>query len=144
MPPGGRAGCRRMRAFGTDREHRGGDMSRKLAASVLIGATLAVSCGGGQSDTTIEMPAGATFCSVYAGEYQEALDSAVPVTDEGFAESSMLIAAWAEALVTLAPPEIAAQAQDNYRYHLAQAELKSAADFIPGSNAMHEWARSNC
>lgn len=119
-------------------------MRRRLTASALICAALAASCGDGRSTTTIEVPEGATFCSLYAGEYREALDAAVPVTDDGFTESSTLIAAWAEALAALAPPEIAGQAQDNYRYHLALAEIRSAADFIPGSNAMHEWARSNC
>jgi hypothetical protein len=72
------------------------------------------------------------------------VSDAVPATDDGFDAASARITAWAEVLVSLAPEEIGAQAQDNLAYHRAQAELRSAAGFIPGSNEMHAWANANC
>jgi len=123
-------------------------MGRIWVAAVL--ALLVVACGGdeiadvGAAEITVAVPDGADFCSVFTGEYDAALGNAVPVTDEAFAERTAVIVVWAEVLVTFAPDEIAEEAQANLDYHRAQAAIESAAEFIPGSNAMHEWARSNC
>jgi hypothetical protein len=123
-------------------------MGRIWAATALV--LLVAACGGDETagvdavDVTVAVPDGADFCSIFSGEYDEALGNAVPVTDEAFTERTAVIVVWAEALATLAPDEIADEAQDNLDYHRAQAAIESAAEFIPGSNAMHEWARSNC
>ena len=123
-------------------------MIRTCAAVAL--ALVVASCGGDGAtsgdvaDPTVEVADGADFCSVFGGEYAEALGNAVPITDEAFEETTALIVAWAEALAALAPEAIAEEAQDNLRYHRAQAAKVSAAEFVAGSNAMHEWARGNC
>ena len=123
-------------------------MSR-IATCVLAGVLMffAASCGddsGGDAAPTIDVPSDATFCSVFLGGYQSALDDAVPATDSGFDESAATITAWAEALRDLAPAEIAAEAEANVGYHQAQQDKQSASDFIPGSNDMHAWAYSSC
>ena len=118
---------------------------RRLGVVVIVGLLVLASCGDDDVETAaVQVPDGATFCSVFDGDYSEALNDAVPITDEGFAESTARIVAWAEVLLALAPGEITAQAEDNLEYHQAQAAVKSAADFIPGSNEMHAWARDNC
>jgi hypothetical protein len=98
----------------------------------------------GDDDISVAIPEGATFCSIFDGEYREALENAVPVGDDAFGEATSEIVAWAEVLADLAPAEIADEAQDNLRYHEAQAAVESAAEFIPGSNAMHAWANERC
>ena len=115
----------------------------RLGVLVLLAALAATACAGAES-VAVEIPDDATFCSVFLGEYTAALSDAVPVTDGGFDAASSRVAAWAEILASLAPAEIGDQANDNLRYHRAQAELRSAADFIPGSNEMHAWAAANC
>ena len=110
-----------------------------LALALLVGCSDSDGSGGG-----IDVPDDATFCSVFSGEYRQALDDAVPVTDDAFSERIGAIVAWAEVLVRLAPEELAGEAADNLKYHQAQAAVRSAADFIPGSNAMHAWANVNC
>ncbi len=120
---------------------------QKTGLAVLLLLMLMAACGdaaGTAPATSITVSAGATFCSVFTGEYQSALDDAVPVTDDGFQEAADRITAWAVVLLNLAPAEIASQAEDNHKYHEAQARKQSAADFIPGSNEMHDWARDNC
>lgn len=117
-------------------------MLSRLAPLLLVGTLLAGGCG--DDGTAIEVAEDATFCSVFAGQYRQALDAAVPITDEGFSTATDELAAWAQVLVDLAPSEIEAEAQDNLQMHLAQAEVESAAEFIPGSNAMHAWANTNC
>ena len=107
---------------------------------LLVGASCAADDAGAQ----IEVPSGATFCSVYGGEYRIALDAAVPITDDRFAERADGIVAWARVLLDLAPEEIRDQALSNLRYHEAQRDRGSAADPIEGSNAMHAWAQTNC
>lgn len=114
-------------------------------AAVVLGFVLAVALGGcGDDGAEIEVPEDATFCSVFSGEYRTAVNDAVPITDDRFGERTAAIVAWAEVLVDLAPPELASEAADNLSYHQAQAAVESAAEFIPGSNAMHAWANSNC
>jgi len=110
---------------------------------VLVVAVAISACGGGGS-VAVDIPDDATFCSVFSGEYKAALSDAVPATDDGFGAASARINAWAEVLVSLAPDEIAVEAADNLSYHQAQADLLSAAAFIPGSNEMHAWANANC
>lgn len=114
-----------------------------LWAAILV---VASGCGGGDSSPSVavDIPANATFCSVFTGEYRTALANAVPITDAGFEEQSATISAWARVLRDLAPTEIAELADDNLKYHEAQANVESAADFIPGSNEMHTWANANC
>ncbi len=121
-------------------------MSNPRFAALLIGGVLALtSCGDdGAGTTSVEVPDDATFCSVFLDQYQEALDDAVPITDDAFGETTALIAAWAEVLLSLAPAEIVGQAGDNLEYHEAQAAVRSASDFISGSNEMHAWAYTNC
>ncbi len=102
---------------------------------------VAAACGGDDSGVgSVDIPEGATFCSVFEGQYRQAIDDAVPITDGRFDETIGEIVAWAEVLSDLAPAEIADEALDNLRYHEAQAQTASAAEFIPGSNAMHAWA----
>lgn len=113
----------------------------------LVVVLVAGACGddSGRAPTvTAQVRAGAAFCSVYAIEYKGALNAAVPATHPGFDEAAQAIVAWANVLDDLALPEVVAQAKDNVRYHQAQADKVSAADFIPGSNAMHAWAAENC
>lgn len=125
--------------------------ARRLC-SVLIVVVSAAGCGGSDTpDTTspttgpaLAVPENATFCSVFDDQYAAALAAAVPATDSAFEQQSELIVAWAEVLRDLASDEVALLAGDNVAYHQAQADLRSAADFIPGSNEMHAWARSNC
>ena len=114
--------------------------------SLLVVLLVATSCGGSGAEPapTIAVAADATFCSIFEGEYQDALSAAVPASDDGFEASAQSIVAWAAALRDRAPAEISDLANDNLRYHEAQAAIKSASEFIPGSNAMHEWARANC
>jgi hypothetical protein len=123
-------------------------MSRMWVAAALVLLVAACSDSGTgdveATDVTVAVPADATFCSVFTGEYREALSNAVPVTDPAFAERTAEIVAWAEVLAALAPDEITDEARDNLGYHRAQAATASAAEFIPGSNAMHEWANGNC
>jgi hypothetical protein len=115
----------------------------RLGGLILVTAMAAPACGGGDS-VAVAIPDDATFCSVFLGEYTAALSDAAPATDDGFGAASGRITAWAEALVSLAPGEIGDQAKDNLLYHQAQAELRSAAEFIPGSIEMHAWANANC
>lgn len=112
---------------------------------MVVGLALA-GCAGDDRQTvgSVEVPQGATFCSIFNGQYREALGNAVPITDEAFEETIGEIVAWADVLVPLAPEEIAEEASDNLRYHQAQAAVSSAAAFIPGSNAMHAWANEHC
>ena len=119
-------------------------VSRMTRLGSLVLVALAFSACGDAESVSVEVPDDATFCSVFFGEYEAALDDAVPITDDGFGGATARIVAWAEVLVSLAPAEIGAQADDNLRYHRAQAELRSAAEFIPGSNEMHAWADANC
>ena len=116
-----------------------------LTAVVAV-ALLAGACGDDSSDATAAVfaPEGATFCSVFLGEYRDAVESSVPGTDDGHEEAVANIAAWAEVLRDLAPAEIGDLAQDNLSMHEAQRDRVSAADFISGSNQMHAWAFSNC
>jgi hypothetical protein len=113
------------------------------SAIALIAALLVVTACGSDS-IVIDVADDATFCSVFDGEYRSALNAAVPITDAAFAERTGEIVAWAEVLVDLAPAEIASEATDNLEYHRAQAAVESAADHIPGSNAMHQWGNENC
>ncbi len=120
---------------------------RRTAAAVLALVAAAAACGDSGADgepVSVQAPADATFCSVFTGEYRAALGDAVPVTEDGFEASAQRIVAWAGVLDDLAPEEIAALARANLQYHQAQAAKRSAADFIPDSNAMHEWANGNC
>lgn len=94
--------------------------------------------------TSVAVPDGATFCSVFLGEYRDALADAVPITDDGFAARIGAIVGWAIVLDDLAPAEIADPATDNLNMHRAQQAVQSAADFIPGSNQMHAWANTDC
>jgi hypothetical protein len=123
-------------------------MGRMWIAAALVLLVAACSDSGTADveamDVTVAVPGDATFCSVFTGEYREALSSAVPVTDPAFAERTAEIVAWAEVLAALAPDEITDEARDNLGYHRAQAAIASAAEYIPGSNAMHEWANANC
>lgn len=115
------------------------------ALAFLVGACSDAGAGDAEAtNPTVEIPDDATFCSVFTGQYREALGNAVPVSDPAFVERTSEIVAWAQVLATLAPDEIADEAQDNLGYHRAQAAITSAADFIPGSNALHEWANGNC
>ncbi len=119
-------------------------MIRRFGVVLVVGLFVLTSCGDDDIAVAVEIPDGATFCSVFDGEYTSALDDAVPITDDGFGESTARIVAWAEVLLTLAPDEIITQAEDNLRLHEAHAAVKSASDFIPGSNEMHAWAWDNC
>ena len=101
-------------------------------------------CGSGDDGADITVPEGATFCSVFQGEYRAALDGAVPATDERFGERAATIAAWAEILWGLAPDEVSDDAMANLQYHEAQLDRVSAAEHIAGSNDMHAWAQANC
>ncbi len=118
----------------------------RVPISVLALSVAAAACGGGDSSgpAAVTPPPGATFCSVFTGEYADALADAVPITDDGFEASIGEIVAWAAVLTELAPAEISSQAADNLAMHRAQAAVKSAAEFIPGSNEMHAWANENC
>jgi hypothetical protein len=110
--------------------------------ALLLTASVLPACG--DDAPVIAVPSDATFCSVFDGQYRDALAAAVPVTDSGFGESTALLVAWAEVLVDLAPGAIAAEAADNLEYHRAHAAVESASAFITGSNAMHQWANQNC
>ena len=116
---------------------------RRWLIGLVVGLVVA-GCSAGDTTITIDVPEGATFCSVFDGAYSEALSHAVPITDDTFDEQIGEIVAWAGVLVDLAPAEISNEAGDNLKYHEAQAAVRSAADFIPGSNTMHAWARDNC
>ena len=117
----------------------------RLGALIVVGLLVLTSCGDDDSATVaVEVPDGATFCSVFLDQYKAALGNAVPITDDAFDDRIGQIVAWAEVLLDLAPDEMATQAEDNLEYHLAQAAVKSASDFIPGSNEMHAWANTNC
>ncbi len=115
----------------------------RFASLILVGAVAISACGGVES-VAVDVPDDATFCSVFLGEYKAALSDAVAASDGGFDAASARINAWAEVLVSLAPFGIGDQATDNLLYHQAQADLRSAAAFIPGSNEMHAWANANC
>lgn len=123
---------------------------RRIISVLVVAAVslLMTGCGDGDSSASesvsVDVPTGSTFCSVFNGEYGNALSNAVPATESGFQESADTITTWARVLQDLAPTEIAALADDNTRYHEAQAQKKSASAFIPGSNEMHNWARGNC
>lgn len=118
-------------------------MTRLAAAVTLAMVAVAGSCSEERS-TRIEVPANATFCDIYSGEYRRALGEAVPITDDRFTERAEAIAAWAGVLLDLAPAEILEQATSNLRYHEAQLDRVSAAEHIEGSNEMHAWAQANC
>jgi hypothetical protein len=116
----------------------------KRSSTLLVLTLLAGLASCGTDSLAVEVPDDATFCSVFEGEYGAALAAAVPITDDGFAESVGQIVAWAQVLVDLAPGEIREHAQANLEYHKAQAAIRSASEFIPGSSAMHEWGNSQC
>jgi len=120
-------------------------LRNSLTAVTLLMLLVLGACG--DDDTSVasaDVPEGATFCSVFEGEYRTALAEAVPITDDAFGERIGVIVAWAEALVELAPAELADDAADNLSMHQAQEAVQSAAEFIPGSNEMHAWANTNC
>lgn len=120
-------------------------LTRRLGTLLIVALLFLAACGDDDTATvSVEVPDGATFCSVFLDQYEAAVDDAVPITDDAFDERIARIVAWADVLRSLAPDEIAAQAEDNLRYHEAQAAVRSASDFIPGSNDMHAWAWDNC
>jgi ABC-type glycerol-3-phosphate transport system substrate-binding protein len=118
-------------------------VTARIRAALVVVAVLAA-CSGTGSSSDVTAPEGATFCSVFEGEYQTALSNAVPVTDDAFDERADELVVWAEILSELAPDDLAAEADDNVGYHRAQREGRSAADFVAGSNALHAYARANC
>lgn len=122
--------------------HHGGNMHRLIGIAVL--ALVAGACSGAGDAVVVSVPADATFCSVFDGEYRTALQAAVPITDPSFDERAGEIVAWAEVLADLAPEDVAEFATDNVAYHRAQAEKRTAAPFIAGSNALHEFANASC
>ncbi len=125
-----------------------------LVVAAVSGALLLGGCGDDESSSDasgdsggsggVEIPEGATFCSVFDGEYAEALSNAVPATDDGFQDAADAITEWAMVLQQLAPADVADLAQANVDYHRAQANMESASDFIPQSNEFATWARGNC
>jgi len=120
-------------------------VKRSAMMIVVMAVSVLTACGDDdQAVVDVQAPEGATFCSVYEGEYQTARDGAVPITESGFAEAGAEIVAWARVLASLAPAEITDLAAANLGYHEAQLAVQSASDFIPGSNDMHAWARANC
>ena len=117
-------------------------MHRLIGIAAL--ALVAGACSGAGDAVVVSVPADATFCSVFDGEYRTALQAAVPITDPSFDERAGEIVAWAEVLADLAPEDVAEFATDNVAYHRAQAEKRTAAPFIAGSNALHEFANASC
>ena len=116
-------------------------MRRQLAAVVVLGLVVAA-CGGDDSEgVSVDIPEGATFCSVFNGEYRQALVTS-PVADPSAAER---LVSWAEVLAALAPAEIVSEANDNARYSRDIADGVSPDDsVVAGSVAFHEWAGGNC
>lgn len=119
-------------------------MTRRALMILAVAVAVLSGCGDDEVVVEAQAPAGATFCSVYQGEYQSALDGAVPITDSGFAAAGAEIVAWAKILESLAPAEVADLATANLGYHEAQQAVESSSEFIQGSNDMHAWARANC
>jgi len=130
------------------------DASFRLSLGLLAAASLAIAGCGGDDDAggddaspsaiTVEVPEGATFCSVFTDGYRPSIDAAVPFGDPEFTAAAGATLAWAHVLQDLAPAELAAQAEANVQYHLAQIEVRSASDFIPLSNELSEYGFENC
>lgn len=116
-------------------------LRRVSTAAVVVGTLLLGACGGGGDDAgSVSVPEGATFCSVFTGEYRDAL-MASPVADES-APSELLT--WAEVLVALAPDEVADAARDNLRFIEAFTSGASPDEFSDGSYEFHEWGGAHC
>jgi hypothetical protein len=102
---------------------------------------MVASCGGENDAGGIDIPEGATFCSVFTGEWRDAL-TVSPVADPSAPER---VVYWSEVLAALAPDEIAAEAQHLTRYarDIAEGATPSEAT-LSGSDAFFEWADDNC
>ena len=119
-----------------------GGVRRRFVAVVVVLGLMVAACGGDDSERgAVDIPEGATFCSVFNGEYRQTLQTS-PVADPTAAER---LVGWAEVLAALAPAEIVRQANDNARYARDIAEGVSPEDsVVAGSTAFHEWAGENC
>lgn len=116
-------------------------MLRLVSLAAVAGVMLlTVACGGDDDAGSVSVPEGATFCSVFTGEYRDAL-TASPVADESAASE---LAKWAEVLVVLAPAEIAEAARDNLEFIKAFTSGDSPEEFADGSFEFNEWAGSTC
>jgi hypothetical protein len=100
-----------------------------------------VSCGGDDARGGVDIPEGATFCSVFTGEWRDAVNAS-PVVDPDAPERA---AHRSEVLAALAPDEIAVEAQHHARYARDLANgATSSGDTLTGSGAFIEWAGENC
>ena len=108
---------------------------------LFMGLALSGCNGGDDTEDSVDIPEGATFCSVYNGEYRQALNVS-PVADPTAAAT---VASWAEVLAALAPSEIASAAEDNAQYAKDVAGGVSPSDSVTsGSVAFHDWTEGNC
>jgi hypothetical protein len=116
-------------------------MLRRARAIVVVAGTLMLgACGGGADSDSVAVPEGATFCSVFTGEYRDALMTS-PLADESAGPELLK---WAEVLVELAPDEIADEAADNVRFIEAFTSGASPDEFADGSFEFNEWGGANC
>lgn len=114
---------------------------RAVAVVLALGLATASCGGGGDAEGEVDIPAGATFCSVFTGEWRDALNTS-PVADPDAPERLVY---WSEVLAALAPDEIAAEAEHNAQYarDLAGGAASSEATRA-GSRALVEWAGEEC
>ena len=130
---------------------------RSVAAAVAVIALLSA-CGsddsGEPSDAAqnaqsddgggVEVPQGATLCSVYAGEYRSILDNPTPFGEDGWDDEAAELVELAMVLEELAPPEQAGPAEANVSYFQALANVESASEFVPDSNAFNLHLAETC
>jgi len=117
-------------------------MRRQAAAVVIVLGLVVASCGGGDdAGGGVDIPEGATFCSVFTGEWSDAVNAS-PVADPNAPERA---AYWSEVLAALAPDEIAVEAQHHARYvrDLADGRTSLGAT-LTGSSAFIEFAGETC
>ncbi|MEZ5261253.1 MAG: hypothetical protein R2755_05615 [Acidimicrobiales bacterium] len=115
-------------------------------ATAAPAASTASGAGSGAADAraAVEVPAGATFCSVFLDRYRPAIDAAVAFGQPGWEESVQELVEIARVLEAVAPEELRDAAAENVAYHRAQAEQRSASAHVAGSNELSGYGFQNC
>ncbi|MEZ5376022.1 MAG: hypothetical protein R2733_05860 [Acidimicrobiales bacterium] len=110
----------------------------------LLAVSALTACGGGSDEASVAVPEGATLCSVYTDSYEPILSAPTAFGEDGWEDEAKQLVDLAKQLEQLAPAEQADNATANVGYFQALADVKSASEFVPGSNDFNSYLRSSC